>query len=341
MVEPQSLAKVTWQVTDTDGNALHTITPSDPGSLQCREGVRTVRGFEVFPDADFDPYDHRLVPTWEGETTEALGVFVAAPGTRRWITYQNPSGPTVGYVTEWNLQDLTKLLDPPLVESVGLAQGALPNPLIETLLASRGFTTWDLANFTAGATEPSSWAAGRDSPMSVIEDLMASVGGRFYIDRDGIPTTVPVPLPEDTTADRTFNTGTGTVLGNPEYATDPWAPNRFQAVAGTDTGEIVATYDLPADFPNSYANRGMVILERFDVSATSQGVALQAAQARAVDSVRNSETVNLAVVPTPDMEAWEAIAVDGLLYTVSEFGFGLSGDTVQDLSAGLVLGGEV
>lgn len=338
----QTFASVRFDVTDQDGNITGQITPADPGDLSCRDGVRTIRGWRLFPDAGFDPYADRIVPVWVASDTTGnveypLGTFVAVGGTETWVQYQAPDGTsTEGYVSDWDLQDLTARLDVPLLTSVGLNQGGLPTALIEQLLADAGFLVTDIANFSVGVAEPASWEAGSDSSLSAILDMVASAGGRFWIDREGVPTATVVPAPADTPVDRTYDTGTGDVLDPPSYTTNPFATNLWQAVGGTDTAPIVGTYSLPADAPGSYASRGFQIVERFDVAATDQTSADAAAQAAAVDAVRSDQTVTFTAPVEPTMEPYECLSIDGALWVVSDFGWSLRGDAVMDVTAGRI-----
>jgi len=336
MGDPQTFAAVRWDVLDGDNQTVGTVVPADSGTFSSKEGVRQVRGMRLFPGSGFDPYASRLRPTWvEGGVDTPLGIFVAVAGNDEWVRYQNPSGPTVGYVETWDLQDLTARLDVPLLASVGLAQGATVSDLIVELLEAAGIVDHEVTFFPVGVVEPATWEQGRDTTLGAVADLVDTVGGRFFFDADGVAIAEATPAPGDLSVDRVYDTD-GTILEAPVYGRDPFAANRWERVGGTDVAPIVGTYDLPADAANSYANRGFVVLDRRDTVATDSATATAAAQAAAVDAVGSADTVDFSTVVEPATGAWECVSVDGVLYVESSWAYDLRGDSQQTHTAGRV-----
>lgn len=336
----QRVEAVTFAVTDRDDQPLGTITPATPGEITCTAGRRVLRGLELLPSdwEALDPYNTLVVPSWtvDGVTTQ-VGVFTFYTGTEAYTPgNQQPADTAVTRSADVDQLDLSAFLDIQLAAPVGLPVGASPTPIIEGLLEAAGFLTHDVAFLPATAQEPSVFDG---TALDAIDSMCQASGAHpLYFTAEGVPTVTLVPAPGDLTATRTYQPGDGLVVGTPRFPFDLFAPNRWEAVGGTDDAPQVGVYELAADVPGWQGQRGFQIIDRFDArNATDQTTLDAAARAAAVQGFADAQGLAFDTVAVPESEPWDVIDWDGTLYLEQTFTLPLRPGQTMSHKAGRVL----
>lgn len=313
----QRFESSSFTVTDRTGQTLGTVTPDSAGSVTCNGGRRIWRNVDLLP-ADWeslDPYDTLIVPSYTVDgVTSQVGVFAPVSGTAVYQAgWQQPRGVATARAGTLDLTDQTVFLDVQLEDPVSLPVGQAPTPIIEAVLEAYGFLDHDVAWLPATLTEP---AVYDRTALDAIDSICEASGAYpLYFTAAGVPTVELVPAPADMVADYTYTIGDGLMAGTPEYPQDWFAPNRWEALGGTDEAPQVGVYDLPADLPGSEASRGFRIIDRFDARGVTDQTTLDAvAQAAAVTAFREAQGIAFDTLADPTHGAWEVLSVDGTLY---------------------------
>lgn len=242
---------------------------------------RTLSGV-LLRSIDMAPQDyHRArlrVDCVLGDTGIVLpwGVFLIATGT---AVHRSPAWTDVVLA----MVDQTVMVDQPLDETVSAPPGYPVRALIVEALERCPADLGDRVSIDGSAAllpagQPLNWAVGRDTWGKVLRDL-ANLGGYWppYFDNHGwlrlrsASTSLSTP-------DVSYPGGLVFADSVGTHDVDYQAPNRFLVVNTSATASpIMARYDLPSSFPNSFQNRGFRVvktLEAQGIASTEQAYAM-------------------------------------------------------------------
>lgn len=339
---PRRSEAVTFAVTDRDGQPQGAITPADPGSVSCTGGRRVWRSVDLLPSdwEALDVYDTLITATWtvDGVSTP-VGVFAPVSGSQAYAVGNERSRDTsVTRSASVDLADQSVFLDIQVAEPVALPVGSSPSPVIEALLESYGFADHDVQFLPATLTEP---AAYDGTALDAI-DAMCEAAGAYplWFTAEGVPTVRLIPAPEDMTADFSYTTGDGLVVGTPRFPFDAFAYNRWEAQGGTDDAPQTGVYDLPSGAVGWHGQRGFQIINRFQARGVTDTTTLDAvARGQAVQDYRSSNGVGFDTVVVPGHEPWAVISFDGSLFLETSFSLPMRpGETMGHTCGAVLLG---
>ena len=329
---------VRWDVTSADGSPLGQLmldkgSPPTITNDASRPVRRTVGGLVIpaRPDVDVntmhlyaddvDPLTMRVLPVWviEGGTTDyeyPLGKFLWVDDSEHVHSYGQPR--------DGELHDLCLTLDQDLDENVGYPPGTVVSDALTAQALAAGIAADDMSieATTIALAEPTGWAAGSDTRLTVLEGL-CQVAGYLppYFDNDGILVCRSAPDLASATVD--FNYGTQSVYRLPivlesivRSGAPLDAPNRYVAV---DTGavdvDLVGVFDVPDDAPFSFANRGFRIVRTVNVQGLADQASADAAAAAAyANEPAPGAWISFSTPPDPRHDTFDVISFDGVRY---------------------------
>jgi hypothetical protein len=314
----QVRSTVEWDVLDSNLEFLfqiHPITSNVPSvAVQSTATVkRTLSGMWL------DPYDEQLIdvlsmrirPYWVLDdalrTRFPLGVFLFSDANR------NRS--TAGLDLKGTLYDQTVIIDQGLSHTYGLPSGYLITDALTELAAGVGISGTLIQVDVSDATTyiDIGWRAGT-SRYDIMSEL-ATMAGFYppYFDNNGVlrfklapSTLVDVPM------DHTYNTTPSSrlIAGTLEESDDLiTAPNRYLVVSTAATGaEVSGYYDLPASAPQSFANRGYLVVKRIDAQGIkNSAAATKRAQLEAIIDYNSFNWVSFDATPDPRHDIFDTV----------------------------------
>lgn len=252
-----------FDVLDAGLSLQGTITPdeSSPPSVSHDSGrtiMRTLDGLVLPPGTweDINVASDRIRPSMilENGAEFALGVFLFGdvPKARA----------TNGRTLTASLVDQTLMLDQGVERTVSVAPFTPLASAIEDLLVTSPLIAWAIAG--TGLTTGGSWLTwpiGTSLYKILTELAQMAAFYNPYFDRDGALQFQPVPDLASTTPTVTYATGrnifTGSIAESDDLLT---APNRYIVTDTSATDNpIGGVWDVPADAPNSFVNRGFYV----------------------------------------------------------------------------------
>lgn len=228
--------------------------------------------------AEVNTFSDRVRPNLvlENGAEFPLGVFLFADPSRPRYSY--------GLPLSSSLLDKGFILDQPLSNATSVRAGTPVREAILQLINPLGLAVdFSVENSGAVTGAAMTWAPGA-SRAQVLSDLCL-VGAYFapYFDNHGVGRIRVRPTAANAVTDVVYADGRNIYAGTPLESDDLLrAPNRF-TVIGNDAAAgalpIVGTYDLPADAPHSFYNRGFrVIAIKQQQGLANNGAAAQAAR---------------------------------------------------------------
>lgn len=278
---------------------------------------RTLEGLIISPAmvADIDPFTMRLRPMWEipaASYEDALGVFV--------FTAQTLEAHSYGYESPVTLSDQSLILNQKLTINLNFAAGTNIGTALTVVAAIYGITNVSIDSTTRVLTTPATWAAGRDTGITVMESLavLGGYAGPFF-DRTGVlcvsqatdpafaAPTVPAYGADTRVIDGTVDFGTVALT----------APNRYIATDTSATASPVTAYfDIPATAPNSIANRGFAIVgDPIEAQGfPDAAAALDACKAAYAADASAYQSLSFDSTPDPRHDTFDYYYFDSVLY---------------------------
>lgn len=272
-----------------------------------RSVMRSLTGFELLPTdaAEINVLTDRVQADLilENGSVHSLGRFLwsdAATTVRGWGRHLSST-----------LDDETFGLDQAIGRTYGIRAGdgiqtkavALARELLGHLVVERDAGT-------TIARSPVSWTPS-NTRREILDDLMKLCGWLpVYISNRRTLVFRGAPNLEVATPSVTYGPG-GHVVADSIAESDSWlsAPNRWVVIASDGQGPpIVGRYDVPPEYPHSFASRGFHIT----VTETMQGIesvaaAKAAARALAHTSGRPFETIEFSSTLDPRHDTWDVI----------------------------------
>jgi hypothetical protein len=256
----QSLEQI-GEITPDQGENVPVITNNINRTIK-----RSLEGLVILPSdvANIHTLTDRLkiYGTFDG-VERPLGVFM-------WID-QSGSRATYGIKMGESMVDLNGVLDQPLGTPKGYRAGSSIDTIIHDLAAEVGIVSFNLT--TTGLLLTSAMNFGATISRAEAMSQVAHVGGLYspFFNNDGALTTIAPPSIDNRAVMR-YSEGDNIIAGTIEETDDLLtAPNRWVVeVSGSEgTAAIWAAYDIPAEAPHSYYNRGFYIVS---VVNESQGI---------------------------------------------------------------------
>lgn len=227
---------------------------------------RTIEGLVILP-SDFAAIHTltdrlKIYGTIDGvETPLGVFMFIDQSGVRH----------TYGVKMGESMVDLGGVLDQPLGSPKGYRRGSAVDTILHDLAAEVGIVSFALT--PTGTLLNTSMNFGATVSRAAAMAEVAAVAGLYspYFNNDGALATMAPPSINDQATLR-YSEGDNIVDGTIEETDDLLtAPNRWvvEVAGGEESQAIWAAYDVPADAPHSYANRGFYIVS---VINDSQGL---------------------------------------------------------------------
>lgn len=327
---PQRTESIEWKVYDVDNNELGLLmVGKDPLPQITNDTTRAIRRnvqslqvaarplYDVdnghYYAGDISTLTMRARPFWVmGDGTRyPLGVYVWGDDS----TVQQGSGqsPSIGSLT-----DLCTVLDQPLDDSIGYAQGQFVIDAIMQVVDDEGLSTDGIENSEATFGVAVGWAAGRDTFLTVLDGLCKNAGFLPpYFDNDGLLRCRPAPNIATASPDFEYGFGDGGVMpGSSVFSNDLMtAPNRYVIIGGNPDAELVGIFDVPASAPNSFANIGRYRRKTDTVQGIStQAQADQAAAAAYASDISTYTWLSFDARAEPRHDTWNIVSYDGINY---------------------------
>jgi len=217
--------------------------------------------------------------------------------------------------------DLGGVLDQPLGVPRGFLKGASISQAIHALAAEVGIVSFNLLNGGETLGDAVSFP-GNTSRAGVMAQLanMAGWYSPFFSNDGALTTLAPPPITNDTSL--VYASGDNIIANTIVESNDLLsAPNRWLVeVTGAEGGGLWAVYDIPADQPHSYANRGFYIT----VSLSVQGIdtvdkAYEAAKAAALADDSTYEWAEFDSIPSHDHDTFNLVKYLGVMYREQEW----------------------
>lgn len=246
-------------------------------------------------------------------------------GTFRWADVSRPIYSNMNGITyvggECSLIDQLMIVDQKLDRSVGYAPGTVITDAIAALLSELPIE-FNVQASTAAITptaEAIAWPIGT-SRLKIINELATMIGYHdLYFDNAGVAqlASMPDPLSAAETDTLFYPEGSRVFLGSITRSTNLLdLPNRFIVVNnGATSTPVYGEYDVPADTPHSFENRGFFVTHVED----AQGVSTQTDAQNAAEALGRLwrfpyETVEFSGPPDPRHDHYDVIEFEGERY---------------------------
>lgn len=314
----QVRSTVEWDILDQNLEFLFKVNPiTDTVPSVAVNSTATIK--RTLSGLYLDPFDQdrinvltmRIRPYWVLEdaltTRFPLGVFLFSDATR--------NRTTAGLDLKGTLYDQTVIVNQGLARTYSVADDALITDALLDLAAGVGIAGARIIIEPSDATTyvAIAWRAGT-SRYDIMSEL-ATMAGYYppYFDNDGIlrfklapSTLVDVPM------DHTYNVTPSSRLidGSLDESDDLInAPNRYLVVSTAATGvEVSGYYDLPASAPQSYANRGYLVVKRIDAQGLKNNAACtKRAQLEAIIDYNSFSWVAFDATPDPRHDIFDTV----------------------------------
>lgn len=314
-----------WRFDLYDGSDYQgTLTLADRGSPPnlsvdtSRAIKRTLTGVVLMP-GEIEEID---VVRWSMKLVMLLNDGSQWPqGTFRWADVSRPVVSSMDGVVQMgavcNFVDQLMIVDQQLDRSVSYPPGTNITDAIVALLAELPieFNVMSSSAMISPEAEAVSWNIGA-SRLKIINDLAAMIGYHdLYFNNAGVGILAPMPDPLVVSADvLQYPVGQRTFFGTATRSTNLLdLPNRFVVVNnGATQVPVFGEYDIPADAPHSFENRGFFVtqVEQF------QGIASSADATYAAQSLGRMwrfpyETVEFAGPPDPRHDHYDIVNFEG------------------------------
>jgi len=253
-----------FELCDRDLRPIGEVHPDRTGSVPSIENdttnntSRRLRGLRLVADeaADVNPITDRLrvYMVLQNGDEYRLGTFLWADANRPVRSW--------GDQHDGDLVDFTYILDQQVTQALGWSRGTNINAIVMKVVLHAGFSLEDFAPVNEDPhrelAAPMSWQPGA-TWLQIITDLGNVVGfAAPWFDRDGLFRFQSTPDPDvDSPTVPAYEAG-GRIIADSILRTNDIvaAPNDFAVFdSGTDR-MILGRYQVPADAPHSFANRG-------------------------------------------------------------------------------------
>jgi hypothetical protein len=313
----QSLAKI-GTLQPIGGDQAPVITNNVHRTIK-----RSLEGLQLLPSdfAAVNPLTDRL-KVWGtiNGVTKPLGVFMFTDPTLSRFSY--------GVKALISMVDLNGLLDQPMGRPVGYDEGTNVTSALTTLANEVGIVNIDLAEnaLSSPASFPSS-----TSRASVMAQL-ANAAGLYspFFGNDGYLRTLAPP--ELTVGELAYHEGHNIIAGTLQEFTDLLtAPNRWVVESvGANDAPIWSAYDIPAEQPHSYANRGFyitTIVQGQGIASTDD--AYNMARTLAQSENETYEWAEFDSIPSHDHDTFEVVGYLNTAYREQEWSLPLKASAVM------------
>lgn len=312
-----SVAKIRWDLLDAHLAKQGELHPVRPGisidNDTTRKLKRQARGLFVPSDeaVEVDEFTDRLQPWWiEDDGTEhPLGVFMYADVNR--IMLWTPDAVTLSTL-EATLTDQLVILDQPLQHGISFRAGTNLTTMQRSICDMYGQDA-DIDSSGLACSTPMTWLTGRDTGLDALIDIgkLGAFYDPYYNNAGRLQIRVS---PSTASADWTV-APESIKRGSWVESTDVLkAANVFLAIeSGSTATPLVGTYEIPADEPNSRANRGFAVVSSED----HQGIAGQSAaddMARSDSTLAAFRSAAVDIIPDPRRDTYEIVDLMGALY---------------------------
>ena len=267
---------VRFDLVDKTGAVLGAIHPQEAVTVSNDANAqikRTLSGFQLAADeySDVNPLTDRVRPYWVLSTGDEypLGVFLFADAsTQRW---------SYGRTMTASLVDQGLVLAQEISESIGFDAGTTASAAIVRTFEAAGFFTADVATTAYTFGSPIAYPAGRGgATYAKILDELCQKAGYYpaYFDNNGTPRVRATATLTDATPTLDYVDGGRIASGTIVEANDLLkAPNRFLVIdTAATTGDVSYVYDIPADAPHSFENRGFRITKTIEAPGVGDKV---------------------------------------------------------------------
>ena len=311
--------KVRFDLVDKTGASLGAIHPvsavtiSNDGSASIK---RSLSGFQLAADeyADVNPLSDRVKPYWCLSTGDEypLGVFLfGEASTQRWSYGRSLTG---------SLVDQGLVLAQEISESLGFEAGTTASAAIVRTFEAAGFYTAEVATTAYTFGSPLAYPAGKGgTTYAKILDELCQKAGYYpaYFDNDGTPRVRATATLADATPTLDYVDGgritSGTIVESNDLLK---APNRFLVIdTAATTGDVSYVYDIPADAPHSYENRGFRITKTIEAPGVGdKAQAENVARAYYSSNPQAYETAVWSSPPDPRHDTFDIVNYRGVNY---------------------------
>lgn len=257
--------------------------------------------------SDLDVLTQMVRPVWvyPDGTEYHYGLFLFADDARAVYTWGSPR--------HLQLADLSADLDTPLSLSVGYGATRGVFDALQEQCDLEGIPTENRYIEVTGAalSEAIGWTAGRDTRLDVFQSL-CSIAGFLppYFDNEGNFVCRSAPDLASATAAYAYGAG-GTVIPDTVLLSSGVlaAPNRYIVVSNDADTEIIGTFDVPNDAPNSYAKIGKYRVQSDYVQGIeSTTIADQVAQANYAKDPHIYQTLTFDSIADPRQDTWDVVS---------------------------------
>lgn len=319
--------KVRFDLVDKTGAVLGAIHPetavtiSNDANAQIK---RTLSGFHLASSEydDVNPLTDRVRPYWVLSTGDEypLGIFLFADAsTQRW---------SYGRTLTASLVDQGLILAQEISESLGFDAGTTASAAIVRTFEAAGFYDADVASTAYTFGSPIAYPAGKGGTTyaKILADLCQRAGYYpAYFDNDGAARVRATATLADASPTLNYIDGGRITSGTIVEANDLLkAPNRFLVIdTAATTGDVSYVYDIPADAPHSYENRGFRITKTIEAPGVGDKVqAENVARAYYSSNPQAYETAVWSSPPDPRHDTFDIVNYRGVNFL--ELGWSLT-----------------
>jgi hypothetical protein len=279
-----------------------------------RDVKRTMSGF-VIPKAEavsLNYFAHRARPVWiAGDGTEwPLGVFLISDASTVRHTW--------GTTAELSLVDQGLILSQLLDRSVSFPAGASVREALLAVLGMLALPAIDVDRTEARLGASVTWAMGRETWHRPLNDLAALAGfSSGYFDNAGTYRLRRAPAARDDALPDFDYDSPARVAADSVVESEATleSPNRYVVLStsGNDA-PIVGTWDVPADAPHSYEQRGYRVVHLTERQGLSLGAATEAARVIGLQDADTYQWASFAAAPDPRHDTFNVVRWQGALW---------------------------
>jgi hypothetical protein len=294
------------------------LHPIEPGiSVEnniSRDVKRTLSGFVIpRPEAvSLNYFANRARPVWLASDGSEwpLGVFLIADAS----TVRHSWGTTA----ELSLVDQGLILSQFLDRSVSFGAGT---PVRSAMLAVLGMI--GLEHFEVDASEarigaPLTWALGNDTWIRVLNDLAALAGfNSGFFDNAGTYRLKRAPsVTDDALPDFDYDDPPRVQLDSVvESDATIESPNRYIVISTSgQAAPVVGVWDVPADAPHSFENRGFRVVSVIERQGLSLAAVTEAARVRGLQDADTYQWASFAASGDPRHDTFNTVRWQGALW---------------------------
>ena len=305
-------------VLDTHLARVGELHPIEPGIVVenniNRDVKRTLGGLVIARTeaTSLNYFSNRLRPVWlEGDGTEyPLGVFLIVDAS----TVRHSWGTSA----ELQLVDQGLILTMLLDRSVSFPSGT---PVRSAMLAVLGMVNLpaylvDTTDAVLGGTN--TWAMGRDTWVRVLNDLAAVAGfNSGYFDNGGTYRLRRAPAAHDDTLPDFDYDSPPRVHADSVVESEATieSPNRYVVISTSgNTTPVVGVWDVPADAPHSYEQRGYRVVSMAERQGLSLADATEAARAKGLQDADTYQWASFAAAADPRHDTYNVVRWQGALW---------------------------